>query len=62
MPRTATLPGRLLTARALAFALSISVRSAWRYARTGRLPAPVYPTPKSPRWNPAAVAAFLKRS
>jgi len=49
----------LLTVKQVARRLAVSVRSVWRYARAGRLPAPLYPTPRSPRWRLADLERFL---
>ncbi len=53
---------RLLTASALALALSVSTRTVWRWARQGVLPPPVRLTRRSPRWDVEAVRQRLQAS
>lgn len=40
----------LLTAERAAEAVGLSLAALWRAVAAGRLPAPVYPAPKAPRW------------
>jgi len=40
----------LLTAQEAALAVRLSVRAFWRAVAARRLPAPVYPMSKAPRW------------
>jgi len=50
----------LLDVRQAAALLNQSVPSIWRAVATGRLPLPVYPTARSPRWVPAELRAALE--
>lgn len=48
---TASAPTDLpLTARESALEVRLSLAAFWRAVRDGRLPAPVYPLPRAPRW------------
>ncbi len=38
----------------------IGLPSLWRAVAAGRLPAPVYPLPRSPRWSAAELRAALE--
>jgi len=49
----------LLTVKQVARRLAISVRSVWRHVRSGWLPEPLYPTPRSPRWRRTDLERFL---
>src|SRR5690349_20594973 len=40
----------LLTAKQAAADIGVSCAAFWRGVSTGRLPAPVYPLPRAPRW------------
>ena len=40
----------LLTAERAAEAVGLSLAALWRAVAVGRLPAPVYPAPRAPRW------------
>jgi excisionase family DNA binding protein len=50
----------LLTIKQVARRLAVSVRSVWRHVRSGRLPAPLYPTPRAPRWRRTDLERFLE--
>lgn len=54
----------LMTVKQVANRLKLSVRSIWRRVQRGRLPAPLYPWPKAPRWPRDAIeqAAHVKRT
>ncbi len=41
---------RPLTAEASAETVGLSLPAFWRAVAAGRLPAPVYPAPRAPRW------------
>jgi len=51
---------RLLTAREAAEALGLSLAGLWRGVAAGRLPCPVYPLPKSPRWRASELLAAVE--
>ena len=51
---------KLLTARALAQCLSVSVRQCWRLNKKKLLPAPVCVGERIIRWNAAEVADWLR--
>lgn len=54
-------PDRPLTAREAAVAAGLSLSAFWRAVSDGRLPAPVYPLPRAPRWFASEMrAAMLK--
>jgi predicted DNA-binding transcriptional regulator AlpA len=40
----------LLSAKAAAICVGLSLPAFWRGVSAGRLPAPCYPSPRSPRW------------
>jgi len=55
MSRPATIPAfihaaELLTADRAAEAVGLSLAALWRAVAAGRLPTPVYPAPRAPRW------------
>ncbi len=45
----------MLTVKQVARRLQVSVRSIWRRVRSGRLPRPLYPYPRVPRWPREAI-------
>jgi predicted DNA-binding transcriptional regulator AlpA len=51
---------RLLTAREAAEAVGLSLAGLWRGVAAGRLPCPVYPLPKSPRWRASELLAAVE--
>jgi predicted DNA-binding transcriptional regulator AlpA len=51
---------RLLTAREAAEAVGLSLAGLWRGVAAGRLPCPVYPLPKSPRWRASELLVALE--
>ena len=56
----ATTRDKLLTAEAAAKLLNISVASFWRAVAAERMPTPVYPAPRAPRWYQGQVLEALK--
>jgi predicted DNA-binding transcriptional regulator AlpA len=52
----------LLTARDSANALGVSMAAFWRGVKARRLPAPVYPASRSPRWFPNEILTAIKRT
>ena len=50
---------RLLTVRAVATALSVSVRQVWKLASSGRLPKPVRLS-RSVRWRESDISEFIR--
>jgi predicted DNA-binding transcriptional regulator AlpA len=50
----------LLPAREAAEEVGLSLAGFWRAVARGRLPAPVYPSPKSPRWRASELRAALE--
>lgn len=56
-----TLPTpELLTAERAAEAVGLSLAALWRAVAAGRLPAPVYPAPRAPRWYRHELHAALE--
>ena len=53
-------PRVYLSADAAAEYIALSVPSFWKAVREGRLPAPVYPVPRTPRWVAAEIDAALE--
>jgi predicted DNA-binding transcriptional regulator AlpA len=53
---------RFLTAKQVAKALGLHVATVWAGVGSGRLPRPVYPAPRSPRWCEAELLAALERT
>ncbi len=53
----------LLTVKQVAKRLQLSVRSIWRRVKNGRLPHPLYPWPRAPRWPRDAIeqVALVRR-
>lgn len=49
-----------LPPRAAARAAGLSLPSLWRAVAAGRLPAPVYPSPKAPRWFASEIRSALE--
>ena len=49
-----------LTAREAAAQAGLSVPAFWRGVGAGRLPKPVYPAPRAPRWFPSELRAALE--
>jgi predicted DNA-binding transcriptional regulator AlpA len=68
IPRLGSEPGAaplfhesaLLTAREGAAAVRLSLAAFWRAVATGRLPCPLYPLPRAPRWRRAELQAALE--
>jgi predicted DNA-binding transcriptional regulator AlpA len=52
----------LLPARDAADEVGLSLAGFWRAVAAGRLPAPVYPAPKSPRWRASELRAALEQT
>jgi predicted DNA-binding transcriptional regulator AlpA len=50
----------LLTAPEAAEAVGLSLAAFWRAVSSGRLPAPLYPAPKAPRWRSSELVAALE--
>jgi len=50
-----TIEPALLTPSETAAYLSISTSTLWRLTREGTLPAPIYLSPRSPRWSRTAL-------
>ena len=46
-----------LDAKSSALTVGLSLAGFWRAVRHGRLPSPVYPLPKAPRWYPSELRA-----
>ena len=55
----APLGRKLIRARDVATICESSLAAVWKGVAAGRLPAPVYPTPRSPRWYLDEVHAAL---
>jgi len=55
----ADLPVSAETARQLA---GLSKPAWWRAVADGRMPAPVYPAPRAPRWYPSEIKARLEQT
>lgn len=49
-----------LTAEAAAAEVGLSLPAFWRNVGAGRLPAPVYPAPRAPRWFRSELRAALE--
>jgi predicted DNA-binding transcriptional regulator AlpA len=49
----------LLTAPAAADAVGLSIAAFWRGVASGRLPAPLYPAAKAPRWRYSELMAAV---
>jgi predicted DNA-binding transcriptional regulator AlpA len=49
-----------LLAKDAAAAVGISLAAFWRAVRDGRLPQPVYPLPRAPRWFRSELRAALQ--
>jgi predicted DNA-binding transcriptional regulator AlpA len=49
-----------LGAEAAAIFVGLSMTGFWKAVRTGRLPDPVYPLPRAPRWYPSELRASLE--
>jgi predicted DNA-binding transcriptional regulator AlpA len=45
----------MLTVKQVARRLRVSIRSVWRRVQSGRLPPPLYPWPRVPRWPREAI-------
>jgi len=52
----------LLPPREAAERLGISLASFWRQVARGALPAPLYPSPRTPRWRLAELLAVVERT
>jgi len=50
---------RLLTAKQSAEEVGLSLAAFWRAVASGRLPAPVYPLPRAPRWRRSELLVAL---
>lgn len=48
--------------RGVAALTGISVPAVWKAVSDGRLPRPVYPAPRAPRWYPSEVRAALDKT
>lgn len=53
-------PDPALTAPEGADLVGLSIAAFWRGVASGRLPAPVYPAPKAPRWRRSELLAALE--
>lgn len=53
-------PDPFLTAPEAAESVGLSIAAFWRGVASGRLPAPVYPAPKAPRWRRSELLAALE--
>jgi len=51
---------RPLTAKDSASEVGLSLGTFWRAVAAGRLPQPVYPMPRAPRWFPSELRAALE--
>lgn len=51
-----------LTAKEAAPVAGLSLPAFWRAVREKRLPAPVYPAPRAPRWYPSEIRAALLKT
>jgi predicted DNA-binding transcriptional regulator AlpA len=49
-----------LTAPEAAEAVGLSIAAFWRGVASGRLPSPVYPAPKAPRWRRSELLTALE--
>jgi len=54
--------GKLLSAREAAQTVRLSMPAFWRAVRSKRLPLPVYPAPRAPRWFEGELLAALERT
>jgi predicted DNA-binding transcriptional regulator AlpA len=52
----------LLPAREAADEVGLSLAGFWRAVAAGRLPAPLYPSPKTPRWRASELRAALEQT
>jgi predicted DNA-binding transcriptional regulator AlpA len=52
----------MLTVREVAGRLGIVPASVWRGVAEGRIPKPLYPAPRSPRWRWDEVAVAMERT
>jgi len=43
-------------------AVGLSVPAFWKAVASGRLPAPVYPAPRAPRWRVSELLAALEKT
>jgi predicted DNA-binding transcriptional regulator AlpA len=50
----------LLSAHEAAETVALSLAGFWRGVASGRLPAPVYPAPRAPRWRRSELLAALE--
>jgi predicted DNA-binding transcriptional regulator AlpA len=55
-------PGRLLSAKDVAFHLNASTRTVWRWCEQGLLEQPIRLGKRMTRWHPEAVRAFVERA
>lgn len=51
-----------LSAKMAAEHAGLSLGAFWRAVTTKRLPAPVYPSPRAPRWFPSELREALQRT
>lgn len=51
---------RLLTAADLAGMFGVHVATVWNMVKEGRIPAPIYPAARAPRWIASEVMAALE--
>jgi predicted DNA-binding transcriptional regulator AlpA len=59
-PAAAPSSNRPLSAREAAGHVGLSQPAFWRAVAAGRLPSPVYPAPRAPRWFPSELRAALE--
>ena len=52
----------LLAAKDAAAEVALSLPAFWRAVSSGRLPTPVYPAPRAPRWRRAELHAALEKT
>jgi len=57
-----TRPDEMLRAPDAAEAVGLSIAAFWRGVASGRLPAPLYPAPKAPRWRYSELMAALEKT
>lgn len=60
MPRVTGIPDAPVVVKVAADAAGVSVPTFWRCVAEGRLPAPVYPAPRAPRWYLSEIRAALE--
>ncbi len=57
---SATQPDAPIDAQSAARAVGLSIAAFWRGVAAGRLPRPVYPAPRAPRWYLSELHAALE--